>query len=70
MYCDRGKVYIEEDDQCIDCENFTKHVDCPLIQALALGYVYMDDILNVTNCNFYKHHERHLKLVKDLKKED
>lgn len=63
MYYDKGQVHIEEDDQCITCENFTRGIACPLLHALALGVVSFEDSLTVSNCGFYKKFERHLKLV-------
>ncbi len=63
MYFENGNVHIEEDDECISCENLQKGVACPLILAIAQGAVFIDDSLNVVNCGFYKKFERHLKLV-------
>jgi len=63
MYYDNGNLYIEEDDQCITCENMQKGVACPLIHAISQGAVFIEDSLNVVNCGFYKKFERHLKLV-------
>ena len=65
MYCDDGLVYIEDEDQCITCENYAKGVACPLLEALGQGVVYIDESLIVTNCGFYKEFKRSLKLVKD-----
>ena len=72
MYYDSGKVYIEKDDQCTSCKNFTKGVACPLLQALGLGVVSLDGTMCVTNCGFYEEFKRHLKIVdigKKTKKE-
>lgn len=69
MYCEGGKVYVEKDDQCISCKNFKKGVACPLLEALGLGVVILDGIMNVTNCGFYVEYTRHLKIV-DFKKQD
>ena len=33
------EVYLEEDDQCVDCKN---KYGCPLIEALTSGIVKMD----------------------------
>ena len=63
MYFENGNVHIEEDDECITCENLQKGVACPLIMAIAQGAVFIDESLNVTNCGFYKKFERHLRLV-------
>ena len=63
MYFENGNVHIEEDDECISCENLQKGVACPLIMAIAQGAVFIDESLNVTNCGFYKKFERHLRLV-------
>jgi len=67
MYCDNGKIYVEKDDQCISCKNFTKGVACPLLHALGLGVVTLDGTLTVTDCGFYEEFKRHLKIV-DLSK--
>lgn len=63
MYFEDGYVHIEEDDECISCENLQKSKACPLVMAIAQGVVFIDDSLNVVNCGFYKKFERHLKLV-------
>ena len=63
MYFYNGNIYIEEDDECITCENIQKGIACPLVLAIAQGAVFIDDSLNVLNCGFYKKHERHLRLV-------
>jgi len=63
MYYDSGKVYVEKDDQCISCKNFTKGVACPLLHALGLGVVTLDGTMCVTNCGFYEEFKRHLKIV-------
>lgn len=68
MYFKQGSIHIEDDDQCITCENLQKGIACPLLQALAQGVVYLEDSLNVVNCGFYKKFERHLKLVLPIKK--
>lgn len=67
MYLADGNIHIEDDDQCITCENLQKGIACPLLQALAQGVVYLEDSLNVVNCGFYKKFERHLKLVLPIK---
>ena len=66
MYLENGNITIEDDDECITCENLQKGVACPLIQALAQGVVFIEDSLNVVNCGFYKKFERHLHLVVSL----
>lgn len=66
MFCDdEGKVYIEDDDQCMDCKNYAQGVACPLLTALGLGVVYLEDNLTVTNCGFFEKFERHLQIVRD-----
>lgn len=64
MYCVDYTVYIEDDDQCITCENYARGVACPLLEALGQGVVYLEDNMTVTNCGFYKEFKRSLKLVK------
>lgn len=64
MYCDDGKIYIEEDDQCTDCKNYLEGVSCPLLTALGLGVVNLEDSLVVTNCGFFKKFERRLHIVR------
>jgi len=68
MYCSDGNIYIEDDDQCIDCENYAQGVSCPLLTALGLGVVYMEDSLTVSNCGFFKKFERHLHIVRNNEK--
>ena len=53
MYCSDGRIFIEDDDQCIDCKNYAEGVSCPLLTALGLGVVYLEDSLTVTNCGFF-----------------
>lgn len=67
MYCIESKVYIEDEDQCMTCDNYAKGVSCPLLEALGQGVVYLEDSLYVTNCGFYKEFRRTLKLVDDGK---
>lgn len=64
MYCMNETVYIEDDDQCLTCDNYAKGVACPLLEALGQGVVYLEDSLTVTNCGFYKEFKRTLKIVK------
>lgn len=65
MYYYNGSVYIEDEDQCQTCSNFAQGVACPLLQALGMGLVVMQDNLYVTNCGFYQEFKRHLKLIKN-----
>lgn len=64
MYCAEDTVYIEDDDQCLTCENYAKGIACPLIEALGQGYVYIEESMIVTNCGFYKEFKRTLKIVR------
>lgn len=64
MYCVDDTVYIEDDDQCLTCENYARGTACPLIEALGSGFVYIEESMIVTNCGFYKEFKRTLKLVK------
>lgn len=66
MYYHDGKVYIDDEDQCITCENFTRGICCPLIEAVGSGVVFFEDDLIVTNCGFYKEFIRHLEVVKEI----
>ena len=63
MYSAEGKIYIEEDDQCNSCENYTKGVACPLLMALGEGAVFMEGSLTVEDCGFYKEFKRNLHIV-------
>jgi hypothetical protein len=65
MYCEDDKVFIEDEDQCLTCENYAKGVACPLLEALGEGIVYLEDSMIVTNCGFYKEFKRTLKLVEN-----
>ena len=65
MYCDDGKIYIEDDDQCMDCKFYAEGVSCPLLTALGIGVVYLEDSLTVTNCGFFEKFERKLHIVRN-----
>lgn len=65
MYCENGKIFIENDDQCMDCKNYAEGVSCPLLTALGLGVVYLEDSLTVTNCGFFERFERKLHIVRN-----
>ena len=65
MYCDNDRVFIENNDQCVDCKNYAEGVSCPLLTALGLGVVYLEDSLTVTNCGFFERFERHLHIVRN-----
>ena len=65
MYCIDQTVYIEDEDQCLTCENYARGTSCPLIEALGVGVVHLEDSMTVTNCGFYKEFKRTLKLVTD-----
>ena len=64
MYCIDYVVYIEDDDQCLSCDNYARGVACPLLEALGQGVVYLEGSLTVTNCGFYKEFKRTLKIVR------
>ena len=66
MYCSDGKVYIEDNDQCMECKNYAQGVACPLLTALGLGVVYLENSLTVTNCGFFEKFERPLHIVSDI----
>ena len=68
MYCNDGKIFIEADDQCIDCKNYAEGVSCPLLTALGIGVVYLENSLTVTNCGFFKKFERNLYVVRNDEK--
>lgn len=65
MYSEDDRVFIEDDDQCIDCKNYAEGVACPLLTALGLGVVSLEDSLTVTNCGFFEKFERHLHVVRE-----
>lgn len=68
MYCIDDTVFIEDEDQCLTCENYAKGVACPLLEALGQGVVYLEDNLTVTNCGFYKEFKRILSIVRKEEK--
>lgn len=70
MYSDGEKVYIEDDDLCLSCENYVKDFACPLLGALVQGDVFIEDNLVVTKCGFYKEFKRVLHIVRNNKKDD
>lgn len=65
MYCVNSRVFIEDDDLCINCENYVHDLDCPLLSALAQGDVFLEGSLQVTSCGFYKEFRRNLRVVED-----
>lgn len=70
MYSDGEKVYVEDDDICLSCENYVKVFDCPLLGALVQGDVYLEDSLIVKKCGFYKEFKRVLHIVRNNKKNE
>lgn len=64
MYCIDETVFIEDNDQCITCDNYARGIACPLLEALGQGVVFLEDSLTVTNCGFYKEFKRTLSIVK------
>lgn len=70
MYCIDDTVFIEDEDQCLTCENYAKGVACPLLEALGQGVVYLEDSLTVTNCGFYKEFKRILSIVRKEEKKN
>ncbi len=65
VYTSNGKIFIESDDQCMNCTNYVRGVSCPLLTALGLGVVYIENSLKVVDCGFYKKFERNLHIVSD-----
>lgn len=65
MYCEDGQIFIEDEDQCLECKNYAEGVSCPLLTALGLGVVYLEDSLTVTNCGFFEKFERCLRIVRN-----
>ena len=65
MYCSDGKIYIDDHDRCSDSKNYAEAVSCPLLAALGLGVVYLEDSLTVTNCGFFEKFERKLHIVRN-----
>ena len=70
MYSDGQKVYLEDDDICLSCENYVRVFDCPLLGALVQGDVYLEDSLVVRKCGFYKEFKRVLHIVRNNKKNE
>ena len=64
MYCVESKVFIENDDLCISCQNYVEDLNCPLLSALAQGDVFLENSLQVTDCGFYREFKRKLHIVK------
>ena len=69
MYSDGEKVYIEDDDICLTCENYVKDFDCPLLGALIQGDVFIEDSLIITKCGMYKEFKRVLHIVRKKENE-
>ncbi|MBO6088574.1 hypothetical protein J6P92_09580 [bacterium] len=65
MYYENGKIFIEDDDQCVNCQNYLEGVACPLLNALGQKAVYLEDSLTVTNCGFFRKFKRCLRIVRD-----
>ncbi len=70
MYSDGEKVYIEDDDICLTCENYVKDFDCPLLGALIQGDVFIEDSLIITKCGMYKEFKRVLHIVRKKENEN
>ena len=64
MYYENDKVFIEDEDQCITCQNYLEGVACPLLNALGQKAVYLEDNLIVTNCGFFRRFKRRLRIVR------
>ena len=64
------KVYIEDDDICLTCENYVKDFDCPLLGALIQGDVFIEDSLIITKCGMYKEFKRVLHIVRKKENEN
>lgn len=52
MYCVESKVFIENDDLCISCQNYVQDLNCPLLSALAQGDVFLENSLQVQTADF------------------
>lgn len=65
MYFYKGAVYVEDEDECINCNNFVQGVTCPLLNALGMNIVTLNENIYVTNCGFYNEFKRHLKILKN-----
>lgn len=63
MYFHDKLLYIEDEDQCGECEHYLKGIACPLLDALIHRVIYLDGQMNVTDCGFFKEFERKLKLI-------
>ena len=70
MYSDGEKVYIEDDDICLTCENYVKDFDCPLLGALIQGDVFIEYSLIITKCGMYKEFKRVLHIVRKKENEN
>ncbi len=70
MYCSNSKIFIEDDDICVTCENYIKDVNCPLLSALVQGDVFLEENLIVKKCGFYKEFKRYLHIVRSKKNEN
>ncbi len=70
MYSDGDKVYVEDEDLCLTCENYVREFDCPLLGALVQGDVFLEDSLIVSRCGFYKEFKRVLHIVRNNKKNE
>ncbi len=70
MYCSDSKIFIEDEDICITCENYVKELNCPLLSALVQGDVFLEESLIVKRCGFYKEFKRYLHIVRSKKNEN
>lgn len=53
MYDIEGTIYIEKTDLCFDCKYFNGEGTCPLLGALALDVVSLEDDVTVSTCGMY-----------------
>ena len=70
MYCSDSKIFIEDEDICITCENYVKELNCPLLSALVQDDVFLEESLIVKSCGFYKEFKRYLHIVRSKKNEN
>jgi hypothetical protein len=64
MYTHQDSIYIEDDDNCVNCHHYKKKITCPLIEALGTKIVTMPESFYVKHCGFYKEFRNPLKIVR------